>query len=118
LAYYRNLINTLFPPVFVFAILPLILHFSIRHQWQHAAEVREPRTYEFTSTGITMRGSTFQGSNSWTNVAQARSTGPLIILSTPQKLAYLIPRDSFNNVAATETFVQLVQAHIRDYRHL
>ena len=91
---YKSCVGVLFLLVLVFVLLPITTYFAARKRWRTAAEVREPRTFEFTDRGISIKGLTFSGEAAWTNIDRAETARALILIYTQQNLGYLIPRDA------------------------
>jgi hypothetical protein len=94
LTQYKEWSGLLLLPVIVFVLLPLSTYFSAKKRWQTAAELREPRTFEFTDRGVSTKGLTFSGEIAWASIGRAETAGTLILLYTHQQTGFLIPRDA------------------------
>ena len=105
-------------PVMFLIVVPLTAVISTRRRWKNAAEIREPRSYEFSDAGIKVAGPSFQASVSWQNIGRAETTGTLILLFTRQNLAYLIPEGSFQSEKDANEFKALLRQKVNNCRRL
>ena len=106
-------IGTLFLPFLVLVFVPLLTTFAGRRRWNTAAELREPRNYDFTESRITVTASSSSGSTSWSTIAKAEEVGDRFLLATFQRLFYVIPLRSFAKDSDITAFRELVRLDSR-----
>lgn len=117
-AKYQFCLKALILPGVVFLIVPLIVSFSAKKRWNMAAELRAPKSYEFSDAGLSVAGDTFQGFTKWENIVRVETTGSLILLYSAQSGAYLIPAESFGGSEQVESFKEFLRKHVLDCKRL
>ena len=115
---YCNWMALLVLPCLIFVVIPAMLYVFGRKRWRDAAELHEPRTYEFSDSGVTCSGRTFSGSTQWVNIRRAEVSGPLILLWMSQRTAHIIPVVALGNQEKAEEFKSLIRQKVQDSRHL
>jgi len=111
-ARYRASLGALILPALVFVLLPLSTYFAARKRWRLAADLRAPRTYVFSETGIELLSDSFKTQITWSHVATAYRRPDQILLGTAQKQFYLVSLRDFESPEQLNQFLELVRRKV------
>ncbi len=115
---YRDYLFALIVPGMVFVIVPLCVYIGTRRQWKRAAELHEPRIYEFSDAGLSTTGRSFSGSTQWANLRRAETNGPVVVLFTRQRAGYFIPLSAIGDAQQVEALKSLLRRNVPDCKRL
>jgi hypothetical protein len=97
-----------------FVFIPLVIYLASQRIWQRAAEVRAPRNYVFSETGIELISEIFRSHFSWDLIVTARKSRGQIFLGTAQRQFFLIPVNAFEGTDDLARFSALVRHKVNN----
>lgn len=100
------------------ALIVASVYVSSSRNWQHLAELHEPRMYRFTDEGLQVDADTFNGFVRWEHIYTAETTGELILLGTGQPAYHLLPKTAFSDEQTVEQFIAFLREKVQDTQRL
>jgi hypothetical protein len=95
--------------------LPLC-YFQARRAWRRADVLREPKVYVFSETDIEVLGKSIHEVVDWRTIQRAERTGPLVMLWSGPRFAFILPIRAFGDATAWERFRRLVVSRVSHCR--
>jgi hypothetical protein len=102
--------------VLFLGLTPAIVYWSARRRWACSPSLREPNHITFDESGVHGRMADASGSLGWRHIVKARRLGGFAILTTGQRINYVIPMRAFPDDETYQKFVRLVREKVSDCR--
>ena len=99
-------------PGILFVLVPLSVYHGARKRWNSAPELRVPRTYYFSDTGISIAAETFKAEFAWTHIVAAFKSRDHVLLGTAQRQFHFVRTSDFESPEQFARFLELVKRNV------